>query len=98
VFFSSSLWVSSLSSFLLLSRTKSQALLLCGKRERERERESPSRVASLLDTKKGGGGGGVVVVVVVVVVVARGDRKRAKNFIRIVFIIIYILAALRISL
>ena len=66
-------------------------------RERERERESPSRVASLLDTKKGGGGG-VVVVVVVVVVVARGDRKRAKNFIRIVFIIIYILAALRISL
>ena len=28
----------------------------------------------------------------------RGDRKRAKNFIRIVFIIIYILAALRISL
>ena len=66
-------------------------------KERERERESPSRVASLLDTKKGGGGG-VVVVVVVVVVVARGDRKRAKNFIRIVFIIIYILAALRISL
>ena len=62
-------------------------------RERERERESPSRVASLLDTKKGGGG-----VVVVVVVVARGDRKRAKNFIRIVFIIIYILAALRVSL
>ena len=64
-------------------------------RERERERERASRVASLLDTKKGGG---VVVVVVVVVVVARGDRKRAKNFIRIVFIIIYILAALRISL
>ena len=70
--------------------------MLCGKRERERERESPSRVASLLDTKKGGGGG--VVGVVGVVVVARGDRKRAKNFIRIVFIIIYILAALRISL
>ena len=65
-------------------------------RERERERESPSRVASLLDTKKGGGGG--VVGGVIGVVVARGDRKRAKNFIRIVFIIIYILAALRISL